>query len=181
MKKDIYQVVRNVIKALELRDSSLAEEWSNRLVHSTSIYQHEACILVSVIAYAIAKILGNEKLREKYPEEWKDFIEAMRKNLNAALERIDDEKEFVEALKVISQQIKEFDENFSQYAEHIMRFASVQKGKRIYAHGLSLTKVAEMLGISKWELMEKVAEMKSEEPHYVTLKERMRYARRLLE
>ena len=56
--------------------------------------------------------------------------------------------------------ISDFDKSFSHYVTHVLEFSKIQKGAKIYEHGISLASVAEMLGISKWDLMRKVGELK---------------------
>ena len=67
---------------------------------------------------------------------------------------------FTGAIKSMLKEISDFDSSFGRYAEDILEFSKIQKGAKVYEHGLSLSSVAEMIGVSKWDLMKKIGEIK---------------------
>ena len=46
-----------------------------------------------------------------------------------------------------------------------MRKASINKASRIYEHGISLGKTAQLLGITQWELTEYTGQKREEKPY----------------
>ena len=49
--------------------------------------------------------------------------------------------------------IGKIDEKLELYIEEVIEKSKIKKGSIIYEHGISVGKVAELLGLSTWELM----------------------------
>ena len=159
---DIADVLDHIKDALERLDIDELSEWSNRVIHSIAIHRDKRAIYAAIIAYSLSKLV--EKNKEKYvnKQKWNNFITNMLKNLVRASEAIEKRKfsVFDNLMTLMLKMISEFDAAFSHYVEHVIEFSKVQKGAKIYEHGISLASIAEMLDINKWELMKKVGELK---------------------
>jgi len=159
-KEDILMVLEDVRDALDNRDSKGLVDASNRITHTLSIHGEPRAVYVSIVAYALGKLVEKEYLKEAYKQDWDEFLEGMERNLEAAIELLehDNIKGFDGALRAMIKLISEFDASFSSYAKEVLDFSRIQKGAKVYEHGLSLSSVAQLLGVSKWELMPKVGE-----------------------
>lgn len=51
------------------------------------------------------------------------------------------------------QSINKLEHKFKKYIKEILQQAKISKASRIYEHGISAGRTAELLGISTWELM----------------------------
>jgi DNA-binding FrmR family transcriptional regulator len=160
--KDIIAVLAEARGALLKYDSRVLSEASNHTIHCIGVYQSQRALYAAIIIYALSKIVEKETVKEQHPEEFEDFVRGMAENLEAAAEFVEkkDFKKFDSAVKGMLEQISEFDKSFSSYVQKVIEFAKLKKGASIYEHGISLSSVAKMLGVSKWDLMEKVSETK---------------------
>ena len=150
--------ILNVLHAAEelLREFKIDElkECSNHIIHSAAIYQDKYAINTAIIIYAISKVLERRKFRES--KEIETFVEKVLKglgDLSRALEA-NNLEDFMRIIKSMMREISLVDRNFSEYLEHVLHKARLKKASKIYEHGLSLGKVAELLGLSKWEVMQ---------------------------
>lgn len=164
-KKDILDVLRNVKVALDKRNAQELLEWSNHLVHTLSIHNEPRAGYVSIIAYALGKLVEKESTMKEHAKEWEDFLEGMESNIGASISFLekDNIKSFDSAIKNMMKLISEFDASFSKYVQEVLEFSRVQKGAKVYEHGLSLASVAKIIGVSQWELMKKVGETTTHE------------------
>ena len=155
-KKDIIDVLENVIKALEREDERDIKAWSNHIIHSASIFQDKYSVQLATAVYSLGKVLGNRYLMKNFPDKMKSFVASSKRYLKKAFERIKskDIEGYYKEMSSLLALIGKTDARFGQYIEEVVRYAMVKKGSKIYAHGISMGRVAEILGISEWELME---------------------------
>jgi hypothetical protein len=167
---DIIEVLEHVKDALERMDIDALSEWSNHIVHSIAIYREKRAVYVAIIAYSLSKLVEKKREHLAQTDKWSNFIANLLKEMVLAVETLESRNivKFDALIAQMMKQISEFDVSFSRYAEEVLEFSKVQKGARIYEHGISLSSIAEMLGISKWELMRKVGELKEkpEDEHF---------------
>lgn len=182
---DLTNTLKKIKKALDSMDANKLKELSNHTIHCSSIYHEKRPIYIAIITYSLSKIIEKAEIRKKYTEEFEDFMKGIIQNFEMLITFLEkrDFKKFNKAIKVMLKEISEFDSSFGRYAEDVLEFAKAQKGAKIYEHGLSLSSVAEMLGISKWELMEKVGETKIHEEILTpkSVKERLERMKKLIE
>jgi hypothetical protein len=169
VKHDMIDMLYHVKDALERLDSADLSDWSNHLIHAAAIYRDKRAVFLAIIAYSLAKSV--EK-KDSAKDAWDSFQENMLKDIVAAVEALEKEdiKTFDLMVKSMLKRIADFDKSFSNYVEYVLEFSKLQKGARIYEHGLSLSSVAEMMGVSKWDLMRKVGETKAQEYKYLITK-----------
>ncbi|MCX6711367.1 MAG: hypothetical protein NTZ02_04760, partial [Candidatus Woesearchaeota archaeon] len=63
------------------------------------------------------------------------------------------EKEYRDFMKKLIDYISKTDSMTKKYIEEVISQAKIKKGERIYEHGISMARAAEILGISQWQLM----------------------------
>ena len=159
---DIIEVLEQVKDALERMDIDALSEWSNHIIHSIAIYREKRAVYVAIIAYSLSKLVEKTREHQVQKDKWSNFIANLLKEMVQAIEMLENKNivKFDALITQIMKQISDFDVSFSRYAQDVLEFSKVQKGARIYEHGISLSSIAEMLGISKWDLMRKVGELK---------------------
>ena len=103
------------------------------------------------------------------------MIEDARKALEQ--NRIDS---YRKVIKKLFKFISTIDTKLKLYIEEVINQAEIKKGSKLYAHGISLGRAAEILGISQWELMFYIGKTKlTDVKGGVKVKERLNYARSL--
>ena len=167
---------KEIIKILESVDLFLAENniaairnWSDKLIDSITIYQDRDTIRVATMVYALSSILGREDASVKR------FREMAHVNIQKAIVNLKSKKieEFRSQIIDILRGIMKLDAQFSEHVGTILRKAKIVKGSQMYEHGISPGRAAEILGITKWELMRKIGGM--DEPNIETRDVKSRY------
>ncbi|MCD4759702.1 hypothetical protein K8R33_02350 [archaeon] len=181
-KRDIIDVLRKSLKAIRENDLSSLREQSFRTVHNSSIYQDEYSISISVVLYSIFKVL--EKNNYKGHKDWGKFKKSLLAELKQAINALekDNIKGYGAGLKRVISHLKKLDKNVGMYMEDIIRSTKVKKASNIHGHGLSIGRAADLLGITKWELMPYSGNTRTYEAKYnisKSIKDRILLARGL--
>lgn len=159
---DLINTLHSIKLALEKRDAEELKELSNHTMHCTTIYEEKRAVYIAIIAYSLGKTLEKGGPENVEVSVFEEFINGLFQNFGALISFLEnkDFEKFDNSLSEMMRAISEFETSFGKYILDVLHFAKIQKGARIYEHGLSLSKIAEMIGVSKWELMSKVGEAK---------------------
>lgn len=165
-----------VLQALERRDILLIRAISDRALRSASLFQDQDSISMAVITYALSKILE----REPNCGTACDKLAKLFGKASASLQSNQD-ADFRAAEKKILEQIGLLDNRLGIYLEEVIEKAKIKKGSALYEHGLSSGRAAELLGITKWELMSYIGKTRiaDTEEIPVSVKDRLALARSL--
>jgi hypothetical protein len=177
IKEDIITVLREVVILLKDGEYEEIKELSNHTIHNASIFQDQDSISVAIIIYSISKIMA------RGTKDGKDLAEKLSSGINDAVsllekDRVDD---YRSAIKNIFKQISNEDERLSIFIEDVIAQAEIKKGSKMYEHGISMARAAELLGISQWELMSYVGKTTISEITPLDVKKRLDLARSLFE
>ena len=180
-KKEVLEILKQSYDALQSDEVRRLRELSNRIVHSSALYQDESVIAVSVVVYGLSKMYERNDYREK--REWLKFHQFILENLDLAYKSLMNsrEDEYVICLQRLLGSIEKSGNKLRGYIQEVMYKAHINKGSRFYEHGISLGRTAGLLGISKWELMEYIGNTgiaDVEESVTLSAKERLEIARR---
>lgn len=146
VREDTLKILRRVVKILEKGYYNQLKALSNHTVHNASIFQDKDSISIAVVTYALEKIVDSPSFdlaafKTVFRQAAKDLgngkVEAYRATIGGLFKRIMDT-----------------DQKLKLYIDHVIDFALIRKGSKIYDHGISLAQTASLLGISQWELME---------------------------
>jgi len=151
---NIIDILSNAIRAVKFKDTFKLKELSNRTIHSASVYQDPDSIALAVLIYSLGKII--ERTDYLSYGNWKIFIKSCIRNLKDAKDAIkrNDITIFQETLAKLRRDIIILSGPMSKQIEEVFRKAMINKASRIYEHGISEAKTAELLGVSLWELAE---------------------------
>src|SRR3989344_6079554 len=182
VKEDILNVINQALSAIEGNDVVKLRDVSNETLHSSSIFQDENAVHIAVVCYSLSKIF--ERTSYKYYKDWSMFYENCLINLKNAKEFLikDNLNEYKFSIKKILDVIDRLSSNLRRYVKEVIEQAQVAKGSRIYEHGISIGRTAELLGISKWELMDysgKTGISDVEENISMSIDKRIKFARGL--
>lgn len=154
VKEDILNVIRESLIAVETKDAVKLRELSNQTLHSSSIFQDENSISIAVVCYALGKIF--ERIPYRNYKDWNIFYDVCLVNLKNAKKSLEEEdiKNYQNSIKNILNVIDKLSSNLKKYVKELIIRAQIAKGSRLYEHGISIGRTAELLGISKWDLMD---------------------------
>lgn len=158
--KDIFKVLKETKEALEAESYEKVQDLSNHVIHNASIYQDKLSLKTAVFIYSLGKVLGLEKFRRE--EEFSEFMDDIKGKLEEMIRLLKEEKreEFSELLKESIGDVSELDKAFGTHLKKIIIGSKVKKASKIYEHGISLGRVAEILGLTEFELMDYIGPTK---------------------
>ncbi len=147
-KKSIIQVLKKGQRYINRKDSKKLKHLSDHTIDNASIYQDPDSLTVAVLIYAISKLLERWGFDSEYSEQ-------VRNMLGSAQESLEHDKleEYKEKMKRISDFTATLDKKYRLYVERVLDKAQIKKGSRLYEHGISAARAADLLGIGRWELM----------------------------
>lgn len=150
IKKDIIAVLSEVVEILKVKEESdmvQMKELSNHVIHNASIFQDEDSISIAILIYSLSKIIERKKKDLDYGKVLNMI------NLCIATLKNDQDEEFRSSIKNIFDFIRTVDKKLRLYIHEVINQAQIKKGSKLCAHGLSVARAAEVLGISQWEIM----------------------------
>ena len=181
VKSIILEALKKVLKAIKEKDVVSLKELSNSTIHSASTTQDEDSISFAVLAYSLFKIF--ERSDYENLGSWDLFshnADVYLKNAYDYLNRKNIDK-YRSSVNDFLKSIDDLDKKLRDYIKDVLEGARVSKGSRLYEHGLSLGRTAELLGISQFELMDYVGKtgIADVTPTTVDIKKRLAKARSL--
>lgn len=156
VREDLLKIIDRVLSILPAGDFVALRELSNHTVQNASIFQDSDSISIAVVTYALSKILPKSHLSQK--EIYLAFVQ-----MRHALKSEDVESYHEQIIKLFSI-IAEMDGKLQLYIEEVIKYAEIKKGIRMYQHGISMARTAEVLGISEWDLARYVGKSSLNEP-----------------
>ena len=177
----VVDVLDRALPYVKEKNSVELKELSNKTVASGSISQDEESISVAVIIYALSKIIERCKFRQ--PRNWENFYQHILDSLSSASKNLkkNDFKEYKKSISNLFTTINQLDNKLSLYIQEVIEKAKIKKGSMIYEHGISLSRVSELLGISNWELMNYVgnSQIIDAEKNIRRVVDRLNYTRKI--
>ena len=153
VRKDILQALRKVQPALISGNIKKIKLVSNMTLHNAGISQDQDSVGISVIIYTLSKIYNRPRLYQQ--PCFLKFKDQMIKELQEAQNFLhkNDVKNYRRKIKRIFQVIAMFEKKFGMYMREAIVQSKIKRGGRIVEHGISMGRAAQLLGISRWELM----------------------------
>lgn len=177
VKKDVLSVLSDAVRILEVeeeRDVSELRELSNHTIHNASIFQDEDSVSIAILIYSLSKVIERREGRMNYKILLKLVMDA---KTNLEQSRVDEYRKIIRRLFNF---ISTIDNKLKLYIEEVINQAQIKKGSKLYEHGISMARAAEILGISQWELMFYVGKTRMTDiKGGVNVRERLNYARGL--
>jgi len=177
VKKDILKVLFDVATILEVEEETdIVElrELSNHTIHNASIFQDEDSVSIAILIYSLSKVIERREGKINY-NVLLNLITDSKKNLEQ-----DNVDGYRKVIRKLFDFISSIDTKLKFYIEEVINQAQIKKGSKLYEHGISMTRAAEILGISQWELMFYVGKTRlTDAKGGVNVKERLNYARGL--
>lgn len=182
VKEDILSILSDAIKAIEQNDIQQLRDISDHTVHDASIFQDKYSTSIAVIIYSLAKVF--QKHQYRHFKEWDIFykrcLSDLRKSEQVLLKN--DVNAFDQKIKDLYKTISTLEHKFGLYITEVLNQAQIKKGGKVYEHGISAGRAAELLGVTPWELMTYLGQTKIIDTMPVTtksVKERLKFTKKL--
>lgn len=151
------KVLKTALKYIEDRKNSIKlKDLSNETIHSASIFKDQDAIVIAILIYAMYKLLATDG---KITTEKIDKMKVELSNMISSLTK-SDYTTYNNSVKNLTMIIKKTDDKYSSNIGELLMKARIVKGALLFKHGLSLSFVASLLNISKWELISYVGKTK---------------------
>ncbi len=144
--------------ALVGKNATVLRDLSNRTIHSSCSFQDSGSLITAVLIYALSKLI-ERKDYEKI-QNWDKFVKEFNSFLGKAITAIQksDMTLYEDYMKKGRDLLETVSPDMSYYIKEVLRKAAINKGSKLYEHGLSMEKTAQLLGITIWELSEYTGE-----------------------
>ena len=172
VREDILKILEGIEKIMIKGRFEDIKKLSDHTIHSASIFQDDDSTSIAVVTYALSKVLMSSK--PPVIDEIKENIISARKNLKKK-----DYSAYKINIKNLFKTIASLNAKLKQYVEEVIQYAEIKKGARVYEHGISMARAAEVLGVSEWDLMRYIGRttlIDAEEPDE---KERLSFTRKM--
>lgn len=182
VKTDILAILYDAALAIDANHIDDLKTLSDHTLHNLATFQDEDSISIAILIYSIAKIC--DRTKKDGAESAFPVAEKMVIKLKEAARYLEhsNEKKYRKVIQNLFDYIKRNESKFIHYATEIIQQARIKKGSRVTEHGLSFGTVSQLLGISKWELMDYLGHttvFEKENIRTKTVKERMKVAKGL--
>lgn len=157
--KDILDVIQKAVTLVDEKNYNELKELSNHTIHNASIYQDHDSITTAILIYSLSKIF------EKNPFYIKEKAVSSLNKMAHCLRHSEIENYRAEQKQLI-EYIKNTDKGISKYIVEVIEKAGLKKGMKVYDHGLSLSKAADLFGVSIWEMADYVGKTTISEKEY---------------
>lgn len=171
----IEKVLRETQQALLNTDSTALQKLSDQTIHSASIYQHTDFLTIAILIYSTHKLLERgDKSRIK---NWEIFVKKFNGELEKAIVELikKDGEEFARHLEHAKDVLENLGGPINSHIQDIIKKAQVNKATKVYEHGISLSRTAQLLNLTPWELVEYIGQKGSHEnPFTASIDEKKR-------
>jgi len=152
VKRDILKVLRKVYSSLNKCDPDAMKFASDNTLHNSSMYQDRDSISIAVVVYTLYKICSRERMQTSkefitFQKEFLDLISEAQSNLTK-----NKDEDYRKTIKKMYASIAKLEKKFGMYITQVINQSRIKKGGRIYEHGISAGRAAELLGVTSWEL-----------------------------
>lgn len=151
-KENVLRIFEETKEAIKREDTFRLNELSNQTINTASRTHDPDNIATAVVVYSIGKIIERKKYRE-FPE-WNNLYKKIISSIDGAIRAIeeDKEKDFKKSIDSLREYINHLSGKLKDYVQDVFRKAQINKASKIYEHGISMEKTADLLGITMYEL-----------------------------
>ena len=170
IKQDILAVLNKAISLINEEMYVSLSELSNHVIHNASIYQDHDSLSIAVLMYSLYKLFTKYSLK-------KHKVVSLLKKASSTLKE-GKIKSFRTYISTLFKLIETIDKDFNNYVEQVEEKARIKKAVKIYDHGISLARVAEILNITQWELLNYLGNIKPE-PEKISRNNKLKIAEKI--
>ena len=178
VKTDLIRVLKKAQSFINKGDSRKLKHLSNYTIRNASTFQDEDSLSIAVAIYAISKLIERWGFQSEYADDVRNLLGGAQFSLEQhALQ------EYRDKMKSLLDYISSVEKSFRLYIQKVIEKAQIKKGSKVYEHGISVARTAELLGIGQWELMSYIGktEIHDEVGTISGVEQRLKFARSLFE
>ncbi len=151
-KENVLRIFEEAKDAIKKEDSFKLNDLSNQTINTASRTHDPDNIATAVVIYSIGKIIERKKYRE-YPE-WNALYKKIISSIDELILAIkrNSDKDFKKSVDSLRNYINRLSGKLKEYVQDVFRKAQINKASRIYEHGISMEKTANLLGVTMYEL-----------------------------
>jgi len=151
-KENILKILEGTKQAIKKGDATTIKNLSNQTTNTAALTHDPDNIAIAVIVYSISKVLEREDYKKL--SGWSEFYTTIFPSIDNTIAAIknNEEKAIRENLNNLRQSLMKVSGSLKKYVWDIFRKASINKASKIYGHGISMEKTADLLGITMFEL-----------------------------
>lgn len=170
--KHILDILAQAQQALKQQNALALKDISNQTVHCSSCFQDPGTTTMAVVIYALSKLVERQETLQM--KRWPEATKKIQSYFALAQQAVQAEKEtqFESYMQRIRTTLTSLSVNLKPYMQDLLQKASINKASKIYEHGISLGKTAQLLGISQWELSDYATQ--KDDPYQATINTRTR-------
>ncbi|MBU0760677.1 MAG: hypothetical protein KJ600_05435 [Nanoarchaeota archaeon] len=145
-------VLEQVKTAISTKNIIQLKDLSNQTIHSASSDQDSASITTAVIVYTLSKLI--ERADYKRIRNWENFVKKFNGFLTLAIKSLkeNNQEKYNDYISQARKTLESHSITLKPYIQDVLKKSSINKGSKIYEHGISLEQTAKLLGITQWEL-----------------------------
>jgi hypothetical protein len=151
-RENVLRIFEETKEAIARGDPTKIKHLSNQTTNTASLTHDPDNIAAAVVVYSLSKIIEREdyKTLQGWNEFYKIYLDSIDKIIEAIKRK--DDKEYDKNISVIRNAIGKLSGRLKDYIQDVFRSASINKASRIYEHGISMEKTANLLGVTLYEL-----------------------------
>ncbi|MCA9485844.1 MAG: hypothetical protein KC506_03305 [Nanoarchaeota archaeon] len=148
----IVEILRQTKEALLARNSIMLKSLSNNTIHNACNYQDSSSISIAVIIYTLSKLVERGDFNRF--RNWDNFVKKINSLLDLAARTLGegDHQNYEMYVEKVRKTIESHSISLKPYVHDVLKKASINKGSKLYEHGISLEQTSKLLGVSQWEL-----------------------------
>ena len=154
VRNDIISLLQNSLTAIKNGDSFRLKELSNTNIHNASIFQDEDSLSISVVIYALSKIIDHTPKKKAILSHLQKALTALQAN---------NDNRYRQTMKALIKAVRVEDYRLKKFVSSVIDQAQLKKGCALCEHGLSVEHAANIFGISRWELMQYLGKTQASE------------------
>ena len=154
VRKDILNVLNKGLKAIKEEDIASLRNLSNHTIHDASIYQDDYSITIGIILYSISKIYERTNYREF--KGWNFCNKCILTFFPRAIKALENNnvEKYEKIVHDLFDTIYKLDPKLRSHIIDVFQEAKIHRASRLHEHGISVGRVANILGLSEFEIME---------------------------
>lgn len=149
--KDLRSMLQEAKNALDNNAADDLKAISNHCIHAATTFQDCDSSKLSVLVYVLSKMLQAQKIKPHLQFAGQTKVSQLFAKARFALQK-NKIKDFRSALQKAEDVIQLQEANYAHYVDELLRRGKIKKACKIYDHGISLNRTAEMLDVSPWEV-----------------------------
>jgi len=175
MRRSVSSALKSAAIALAKTDVVALSTLSEGMIRDIAVTQDDDAVSVAVLVYALSKV-------SQHLSERGNSAASLIRKVTAVVEALEksNDTEFAIRLQSTFAEVRRLDSRLKLYVQEVLSKARIKKASSLHGTGISVSRAAELMGISQWELMSYVGKTivaDTQQLEGITARRRLQYAR----